>query len=116
MLFSVLNDLRLSNGILFSIPITLDVSEQDIKSLKLAPNGRLVLRDLRDDAPLAIITIQDIYRPDKVEEATKVFGSNDLEHPSVKYLRTKVKEYYIGGNVEAIQAPTHYDYVAHRRK
>ncbi|RHZ45509.1 hypothetical protein Glove_673g40 [Diversispora epigaea] len=111
---SVVKDLRLCNGYLFSIPITLDVSEQDIKSLELAPNKRLVLRDLRDDEPLAIITIQDIYRPDKVEEARKVFGSNDHDHPGVKYLHTTVKEYYIGGNIEAIQAPTYYDYIAHR--
>ncbi|CAG8651326.1 462_t:CDS:2 [Acaulospora colombiana] len=110
----VVNELRLKNGCLFSMPITLDVSEYDIKSLGLAPNKRVVLRDLRDDAPLAILTIDDIYRPNKEEEAIKVFGSNDAAHPSIKYLQTKVKEYYVGGNVEAIQMPSHYDYIAHR--
>ncbi|RIB05711.1 hypothetical protein C2G38_2218939 [Gigaspora rosea] len=111
---SVLNDLRLTNGCLFPIPITLDVSESDIKALGLAPNKRVLLRDPRIDSKLAILTIQDIYRPDKIEEATKVFGDNDLAHPSVKYLHNHVKEYYVGGNIEAIQAPIHYDYIAHR--
>ncbi|CAG8848429.1 7178_t:CDS:2, partial [Racocetra persica] len=111
---SVINDLRLTNGCLFSIPVTLDVTESDINALDLAPNKRVVLRDPRDDARLAILTIQDIYRPNKIEEAIKVFGDNDLAHPSVKYLHNHVKEYYIGGNVEAIQAPTHYDYISHR--
>jgi sulfate adenylyltransferase len=82
---SVVNDLRLQSGLLFSMPITLDVSNQDIQTLGLEPKKRVTLRDPRDDAPLAIITIQDIYKPDKIEEATKVFGDNDMAHPGVKY-------------------------------
>ncbi|CAG8732041.1 5943_t:CDS:2, partial [Dentiscutata heterogama] len=78
---SVVHNLRLKNGYLWSMPITLDVSEKDIKTLDLAPGRRLVLRDFRDDSPLAILTIQDIYRPDKVEEAINVFGDNDEKHP-----------------------------------
>ncbi|CAG8560856.1 17433_t:CDS:2, partial [Racocetra fulgida] len=69
---------------------------------------------LNNDSPLAILTIQDIFQPDKVEEAMNVFGDNDEIHPGVNYLKNQVKEYYIGGNIEAIQAPIHYDYVAHR--
>ncbi|CAG8577931.1 22174_t:CDS:2 [Cetraspora pellucida] len=111
---SVVRNLRLKNGCLWSMPITLDVTEKDIKTLDLAPSKRLVLRDFRDDSTLAILTIQDIYQPDKVEEAIKVFGDNDEIHPGVNYLKNQVKEYYIGGNIEAIQAPIHYDYVAHR--
>ncbi|CAG8758535.1 8893_t:CDS:2 [Gigaspora margarita] len=87
---------------------------QYIKILELAPNKRILLRDPRIDSKLAILTVQDIYRPDKIEEATKVFGDNDFAHPSVKYLHNHVKEYYVGGTIEAIQAPIHYDYIAHR--
>ncbi|CAG8436830.1 6898_t:CDS:2 [Ambispora gerdemannii] len=111
---SVVHDLRLANGILFSMPVTLDISQKDIEYFNLVAGKRVVLRDLRDDAPLAILTIEDIYKPDKEVEAINVFGDNDSAHPSVKYLHTRVKEYYIGGNVEAINPPTHYDYVAHR--
>src|SRR6266536_1030927 len=98
------------------MPITLDVSNQDIEALGLGPKKRIVLHDPRDDAPLAILTIQDIYKPDKIEEATKVFGDDDIAHPGVKYLHTQTKEFYVGGSVEAIQNPSHYDYIAHRRK
>ncbi|GBB83334.1 hypothetical protein RclHR1_10060007 [Rhizophagus clarus] len=111
---SVVDNLRLNNGLLFSMPVTLDVSDQDIETLGLETKKRIVLRDPRDDAPLAILTIQDVYKPDKVEEATKVFGDNDIAHPGVKYLHTQTKEFYIGGAVEAIQSPIHYDYIAHR--
>jgi len=40
-----------------------------------------------------------------------VFGANDPAHPSVAYLRTRVKEFYVGGKVSAIQLPAHFDYV-----
>lgn len=98
------------------MPITLDVSDQDIESLGLESKKRIVLRDPRDDAALSILTIQDIYKPNKIEEATKVFGDDDILHPGVKYLHTQAKEFYVGGTVEAIQSPIHYDYIAHRRK
>ena len=53
---SVVRNLRLSNGILFPIPVTLDVSYADIDRLSIAPGKRLVLRDPRDEEALAIIT------------------------------------------------------------
>ena len=58
-------ELRLADGNLFSIPITLDVSQQYVDQVKLQPGGRVTLRDPRDDRNLAILTIDDIYRPDK---------------------------------------------------
>lgn len=96
------------------MPINLDVSEADIEQLKIVPGARIALVDGRDDAPLAIITVEDIYKPDLVHEAIQVFGADDPAHPAVTYLRTKVKPYYVGGKVQAIQAPTHYDYVSLR--
>ena len=59
-------------------------------------------------------TVDDVYRPDQVKEAIQVFGADDPAHPAVAYLRNKVKEYYVGGKVQAIQPPTHFDYVALR--
>lgn len=47
------------------MPITLDLSQQTIDELSLKPGQRVTLRDLRDDRNLAILTIDDIYRPDK---------------------------------------------------
>ncbi|KAG0272939.1 Sulfate adenylyltransferase [Linnemannia exigua] len=98
----------------WSIPINLDVSQEDIDRLSLKPDQRIALRDPRNDTSIAILTVQDIYRPDKVKEAVQVFGDDDLAHPAVKYLHQSVKEFYVGGNVQAIQAPVHYDYVAYR--
>jgi sulfate adenylyltransferase len=47
------------------MPITLDASKAVIEQAGLKPGSRVTLRDFRDDRNLAILTIDDIYRPDK---------------------------------------------------
>lgn len=62
---SVVNDVRLADGNLFSIPITLDLSQETITELDVKPGARISLRDFRDDRLLAILTVEDVYKPDK---------------------------------------------------
>lgn len=62
---SVVENNRLADGNLFSIPITLDLSAAEIERLGVKPEARLALRDFRDDRNLAIITVADVYKPDK---------------------------------------------------
>lgn len=104
---------RLVDGNLFSIPITLDLSKEQIEELGVKPGNRFTLRDFRDDRNLAIITVDDIYQPDKAKEAKEVFGG-DADHPAVKYLYNTAKEFYVGGKLDAINRLEHYDYVALR--
>ncbi|KAK4686875.1 sulfate adenylyltransferase, partial [Tremellales sp. Uapishka_1] len=117
---SVRDTLRLApvkgqrQGTLFPMPITLDLSAEDIARLSIKAGARVALRDPRDEAALAILTVSDIYTPDKALEAEAVMGADDLAHPAVSYLHRQVKEFYIGGSVQAIAAPTHFDYVAIR--
>lgn len=73
--YSVVAKNRLADGNLFSIPITLDVSEPRIKELGITAGGRYTLRDFRDDRNLAIITIDDIYKPDKYVGSLHSLGS-----------------------------------------
>ncbi|KAI9508231.1 ATP-sulfurylase [Russula earlei] len=108
---SVVDTLRLADGTLFPIPVTLDVSQEDIDHLSLSKNKRISLRDPRDDQALAVLTIDDIYKPDRVKEAVQVLGADDPAHPSVTYLRTRVKEFYVGGRISAIQPPVYFDHV-----
>ena len=61
----VVKENRLADGALFSMPITLDVSKAEIDELGLKPGKKVTLRDFRDDRNLAIMTIDDIYKPDK---------------------------------------------------
>ncbi|KAI0174114.1 hypothetical protein BJ166DRAFT_137857 [Pestalotiopsis sp. NC0098] len=106
----VVKENRLADGALFSMPITLDLSQETIDELSLKAGQRVTLRDLRDDRNLAILTIDDIYRPDKQLEAKEVFGG-DEEHPAVAYLYKTAGEFYVGGKIEAISRLQHYDFV-----
>ena len=63
--YSVVEKNRLADGNLFSIPITLDLSKEKIDELGVKPGARLALRDFRDDRHLAILTVEDVYKPDK---------------------------------------------------
>jgi sulfate adenylyltransferase len=62
---SVVEKNRLADGNLFSIPITLDLSKEQIAELGVKSGARLTIRDFRDDRNLAIITVEDVYKPDK---------------------------------------------------
>ena len=66
----------MADGKLFSMPICLDVSEQTIEKAGLKPGSRATLRDFRDDRNLAIITIEDVYKPDKSANAPFPILSN----------------------------------------
>ena len=60
-----MENVRLADGSLFSMPICLDVSKEVIETADLKAGKRVTLRDSRDDRNLAIITIDDVYKPDK---------------------------------------------------
>lgn len=61
----VVKENRLADGALFSMPITLDLSKAQVDDLGLKAGSRVTLRDFRDDRNLAILTVDDIYKPDK---------------------------------------------------
>ncbi|KAK6455414.1 sulfate adenylyltransferase [Scheffersomyces xylosifermentans] len=117
---SVVSDLRLSSvkdaktgkGLLWPIPITLDLDQTTASKFK---NGdKIVLKDLRDETPLAILTVESIYKPNKQIEAEKVFRG-DPEHPAIKYLNETAGDYYVGGSLQGLNYPRHYDYVESRK-
>ena len=109
---SVCESMRLEDGTLWPMPITLDVTEEFADSLSVG--DRIALRD-QEGVKLAALTISDIWRPDLEAEAKKVFGSTHVEHPGVAYLRQQSNPIYIGGELEGVQLPVHYDYHELRR-
>ncbi len=104
---SVLNDMRLSDGSLWPMPITLDVTEEFSKDLNIGE--KLTLRD-KEGFIIAVLTIDDIFTPNLDNEAKLVYGTNDETHPAVNYLKNTSNTVYIGGDIEAVQLPHHYDY------
>ena len=103
----VCKEMRLADGTLWPIPITLDVSEELAKSL--SPGSQLALRD-EEGVMLASLNVEVVWEPDREAEADAVFGTTNREHPGVAQLCDRTQAYYVGGRVTAIQPVTHYDY------
>jgi len=108
---SVCDKMRLADGTLWPMPITLDVTEDVAKGLE--PGEKLALRDL-EGYRLAVLEVEDVWQPDLDAEAQKVFGTDNEEHPAVAYLKQSTNPYYVGGKVLGIQPPKHYDFVESR--
>jgi len=104
---AVCTDMRLQNNDLWPIPITMDVTENTAENL--AKKDKLVLRD-KEGFALAVLTIGDIWKPDRKKEAEQVYGTIDETHPGVNYLLHESNPIYIGGSVEGVHVPKHYDY------
>ncbi|MBD3787010.1 MAG: bifunctional sulfate adenylyltransferase/adenylylsulfate kinase [Sphingomonadales bacterium] len=107
----VVENMRLADGSLWPMPITLDVSEKFAEGI--APGTDIALRD-QEGVILAILSVTDKWVPNKAREAEKVFGADDLAHPAVNYLHNTAGPVYLGGPITGIQQPVHYDFKARR--
>lgn len=103
---------RLSNGLVWPIPIVLDVPDQFLKSLD--KNEYISLRNA-EGFLLAILKVNEFWAPDKKEEANSVFKSNDPNHPGVDYLFNHTNNNYISGELVPIQSNKYFDFT-HLRK
>jgi sulfate adenylyltransferase len=100
----VLEEMRLANGVLFPIPITLPVDPQQPISL----DRDIALRDAGNEL-LAVLTIEEIYEWKLDEVATRVFGTQDSRHPLLAEMHRWGK-LNISGELRTIQLPRHYDF------
>ncbi len=103
----VVENMRLEDGTLWPMPITLDVDEDTAG--ELGEGDRVALRD-NTGLLLAIMTVESRWSPDKEREAKEVFGTLDKKHPAVAYLMDQAGDVYLGGTLEGVQLPVHYDY------
>ena len=104
----VCHNMRLSSGVLWPMPITLDVKEDFAKSLT-AGSSKVALRDA-EGVMLAVLHVEAVWQPDRKAEAQSVFGTTSAVHPGVDYLLNKGNSWYVGGRLEGVQAPSHYDF------
>lgn len=104
-------EMRLSDGTLWPMPVTLDVIESVAGGLSVGQT--VALRD-PEGVMLGVLEVEDIWRPDKDLEAMSVFGTTSREHPGVAYLHETAGPVYVGGRINAIQLPTHYDFKRYR--
>ena len=108
---SVCERMRLSDAMLWPMPITLDVSEAFAASLSVGHT--IALRDA-EGVMLAALHVEDIWTPDKERESALVFGTTNREHTGV-LATCQTQPVYVGGPVESIRLPVHYDYARLRK-
>ena len=100
----VVEEMRLTSGHLFSIPITLPVDSDEGLHL----DQEVALRDAKNDL-LAVMTVEEIYKWDRDREAHAVCGTADMRHPTVAEMH-RWGEFNISGRLQVLQLPRHYDF------
>jgi sulfate adenylyltransferase len=104
----VCHNMRLANGTLWPMPITLDVTEDFAR--KLTPGtSKVALRD-PEGVMLAVLNVEEVWQADRKAEAQAVFASTSPAHPGADYTINKANPWYVGGNLEGTQIPSHYDF------
>ncbi len=109
---SVLTNMQLANGLPWTLPVTLSVTQQEAASLEKKKEVALVANDSAE--PLAILTLSDIFPFNKDEEAKQIYGTNDVSHPGVAYTQT-LGDFYIGGTISMLRRPSHQTFLANRK-
>jgi sulfate adenylyltransferase len=104
---SVCDAMRLPDGSLWPIPITLDVTEEFAAQAKAARS--IALRD-DEGVMLAVLHVEDVWKPNRLEEVEKVYGTANREHPGVAAILDRSYPWLIGGRLEGLVLPTHYDF------
>jgi sulfate adenylyltransferase len=95
----VCTDMKMSNGLFWPIPITLSVSDEAAKSLKI--NDEITLVSDETDEIMATMKVTEKYQIDKDFECKQVFTTNDPEHPGVKMVMQQL-EWNIAGPVKVL--------------
>jgi len=104
---SVLDRMRLQDNTLWPIPICLDVPETFARNLEAGQS--VALRD-PEGFLLAILHAADIWPLNREREADAIYGTRDRNHPGIHYLFAKTGDYCIGGKLEVLHLPLHFDF------
>jgi sulfate adenylyltransferase len=105
----VLTEMRLTNGVLFPIPITLPVDEDSLPSW----GEQITLSDSRNNT-IAVMQIEEVYHWDELREARLVLGTTDPRHPLVSEMGTW-GNVYVSGALKVIDLPKYHDFKDLRR-
>jgi sulfate adenylyltransferase len=105
----VLHEMRLSDGTLFPLPITLTADSKDLPSV----GEEIVLRNANNDV-MAIMTLDEVYHWDTETEAALAYGSTDARHPMVSEM-VKWGKVCISGPLKVVNLPKYHDFVDLRR-
>jgi ATP sulfurylase len=101
---SVRGQMRLDNGALWPIPVMLDLPGDVVRSA--ARRGTLTLKD-HDGTALAVLNLEEAWRPDRRAEAHSVLGTTQTSHPWVQHLLRETHPWYVSGALSVLRLPIH---------
>src|SRR6202142_189076 len=105
----VLHEMRLSDGTLFPLPITLTADPKELPTV----GEELVLRNANNDV-IAVLTLDEVYHWDAQTEAALAYGSTDSKHPMVSEM-ARWNKVCISGPMKVVNLPKYYDFIELRR-
>jgi sulfate adenylyltransferase len=108
---SILDTMHLTNGLAWTIPVTLSLSDEETKRIGGAEAVTLLAAE--DGEPLAILEVAEVFRRDREREAEVVFGTQDVEHPGVKALH-EAGDLCAAGELRVLRLPEHDDFLEYR--
>ena len=107
---SIVKDMRLSNGLAWSIPVTLQVSESIAEQYKL--DSEIALANPDGDI-LAVMTVTSKFKPDQTFEAEQVYRTTEEAHHGVTAMRRE-GEVYLGGPIKIVNSVPYQDFLEYR--
>lgn len=102
---SVVDNMRLSNGVIWTIPIILSIDEQTKNQLDLTEGEDISLVYKEDNETYAILHLEEIYKPNKEQAAEKIYNTLSQEHPGVKKFLEQ-GDYFLGGKITLLKRRT----------
>ncbi|HEY3212171.1 MAG TPA: sulfate adenylyltransferase [Actinomycetota bacterium] len=108
---SVLETMHLTNGLAWSIPVTLSLTDDDVK--RIGAGGSVALLPWEAGDPIAVVEVAEVFKRDRQKESVGVFGTEDLEHPGVQALHD-AGDFCLAGTVRALALPEHDDFLPYR--
>jgi sulfate adenylyltransferase len=103
---SVLNQMRLTNGFIWTLPITLPIEEEI--AVELIKGEQIALIG-RNQVCYALLDVEETYRYNPLEEAQKTFQTTDAQHPGVNRL-FKQPPYYLAGKIKLVNRPKKFNF------
>jgi sulfate adenylyltransferase len=103
---SIVKGGRLSNGLAWTVPIILDIDEQEARNIKDAGEIALATEEDSSNEKFAILHVEEVYSFDKIACAKSIYQTDDIKHPGVEKM-VNMKDRLVGGKVDVTKRIEH---------
>mmetsp|Transcript_3129 Transcript_3129/g.4375 ORF Transcript_3129/g.4375 Transcript_3129/m.4375 type:complete len:432 (+) Transcript_3129:43-1338(+) len=97
---SVVENMHLPNGLIFGLPIVFDTNDESI-----AAGDRVLLKQEGNELGIAVLSVSEVFLPNKPLECMKCYGTSKLEHPGVQMVAMERGKFYVAGELEGLERP-----------